>query len=114
MSSVDILPQLAASCSSCEPQATGCCERCRSGGQATTRRSAANLAVFWRCFAFGMSVRLAAVQVAPSPRIRPREVQRHDGSEGDEEKTRPHGVHPTAWTLPCAQKVAAESGIFGG
>jgi hypothetical protein len=65
-------------------RATGRCEESRrSDGKATRLRSfRADLALFRACHAcLGRPWVVGAVQVAPTPRIRPREVPRHGGSE---------------------------------
>ncbi len=59
-------------------------ERRRSDGKATPLRSSrADLAVLKGCYALGTGrpCGFRAVQVAPTPRIRPREVPRYGGSE---------------------------------
>jgi hypothetical protein len=64
----------------------------RSDGKATTLFSSrADLAVFRGCHEFRTSIGFKAVQVASSPRIRPREVQRYCGSEAHgASKSRPY------------------------
>ncbi len=53
-----------------------------------------------------------AVQNAPIPRIRPREIQRCGGSEAhDASKSRQSNRPTSSW--PRAQKALAKSGIFG-
>jgi hypothetical protein len=51
-----------------------------SDGKATALRSCPSCSIRG-CHAFGTSCVFEAVQVAPTPRIRPREVQRYGGSE---------------------------------
>ena len=62
-----------------------------SDGKATTLRR--DLALFRGCYALRTSMCLWAVQVAPTPRIRPREVQRDDESEAHgASKSRPSNI----------------------
>jgi hypothetical protein len=63
-------------------------ERRRSNGKETTLCSCcADLAVFRGVLRLGRPYVLGTVQVAPTPRIRRREVQRHGGSEAHGAKT---------------------------
>ena len=86
-------------------------ERHRSDGNATILRSCrADLAVFRGCFVVLTSVRLWAVQVAPTPRIRPREVQRYDGSEAHgASKSRPSNLKPASVACWYGCAVGAKS-----
>ena len=66
----------------------------RSDGKATTLRSCrADLAIFGAVMCLGRPCVVGAVQVAPTPRIRPREVPRHGGSEAHgASKSRPSNL----------------------
>ena len=57
---------------------------------------------------------VGAVQVAPIPRIRPREVERYGGSEAHgASKPRPFRGRILVWACFVRKNVLAKSGIFG-
>ena len=90
--------------------------RHRSDGKATALRSCPSCSIRG-CHAFGTSCVFEAVQVAPTPRIRPRELQRYGGSEArgasqSRASNLKAGIGRILVGLLCAQKVLSTSGIF--